>query len=165
MALNPSRSHTSRATVLVRCSSGERPMKRSALRIRCSERMFTYGDCSRCTASACLRMVSNIASPVVLTKSARTTVSFSVKTGARCAFHHQTPTARASTPAAAAAVPQDSLNGLERDTRAAAVTRLLEIAVARQAFQIRPHVGRRLVTGLPILVERFQDDALEILGY
>src|ERR1700727_4069698 len=40
--------------------------------------MFRYGDCSNCTASACCRVPSKTGSPVVLTKSASSTLSFSV---------------------------------------------------------------------------------------
>src|SRR5580704_14367101 len=40
--------------------------------------MFRYGDCSNCTASACFRVPSKTASPVVLTKSASSTLSFSL---------------------------------------------------------------------------------------
>src|SRR5271165_5605124 len=40
--------------------------------------MFRYGDCSSCTARACLSVPSKTASPVVLTKSASRTLSFSV---------------------------------------------------------------------------------------
>ena len=41
--------------------------------------MFKYGDCSSCTASACLSVPSNTESPVVFTKSASSTLSFSVR--------------------------------------------------------------------------------------
>src|SRR5580704_9204815 len=40
--------------------------------------MFRYGDCSNCTASACFSVPSKTESPVVLTKSASSTLSFSV---------------------------------------------------------------------------------------
>src|SRR5271165_1957210 len=40
--------------------------------------MFRYGDCSSCTAKACFSVPSKTASPVVLTKSASRTLSFSV---------------------------------------------------------------------------------------
>src|SRR6202041_3559130 len=39
--------------------------------------MFRYGDCSNCTARACFRVPSKTASPVVFTKSASRTLSFS----------------------------------------------------------------------------------------
>src|ERR1017187_2879028 len=43
-----------------------------------SERMLRKGDCPSCTASACFRASSKTASPVLLSKSATTTVSLSV---------------------------------------------------------------------------------------
>src|ERR1700740_1430605 len=51
--------------------------------MRDSETIFKYGDCSSCTASACFRVPSNTASPVVLTKSASSTLSFSVNLSER----------------------------------------------------------------------------------
>src|SRR5262249_39340941 len=47
-------------------------------RTRDSGNRFKYGDCSSCVASACLRVPSNTPSPVVFTKSVRSTESFSV---------------------------------------------------------------------------------------
>src|SRR5579863_8262842 len=78
MALMPWRWQISRATSLVMRSSGCRPMKRSPSRIFDSGTILRYGDCSSCTASACFRVPSKTESPVVLTKSASSTLSFSV---------------------------------------------------------------------------------------
>ena len=49
-----------------------------------SESMFRNGDWPSCTEIACFKVSSNTGSPVVLLKSARTTVSWSVSFGTRC---------------------------------------------------------------------------------
>src|SRR5580700_2159708 len=46
--------------------------------MRDSGRIFKYGDCSSCTASACFSVPSKTESPVVLTKSGSSTLSFSL---------------------------------------------------------------------------------------
>src|SRR5712692_10670858 len=102
MALAPSRMQISRATSLLRRASGGRPMKRRASRTRDSGNRFRYGDCSSCTASACFKVPSNTASPVVLAKSARTTVSFSVSALARRVRKNKPPPITAAINTAAA---------------------------------------------------------------
>src|ERR1700680_463900 len=77
-AFAPARKAISRASSVVIRSSGGGPLNPSAWRTRDSGRIFRYGDCSSCTASACFNVPSKTGSPVVFTKSARTTVSFSV---------------------------------------------------------------------------------------
>ena len=79
IALMFSRSQISRATLPVTRSSAGRPINWSALRIVLSGTRFKYGDCSNCTASACLRVPSKTGSPVVFTKSAKRMESFSVR--------------------------------------------------------------------------------------
>src|ERR1039458_1631588 len=78
-ALLPVRRQSSRATSAVTCSVGARPISFSVSPTLRSERMLRNGDCSRSTARACLRVPSKTGSPVELVKSARTTVSFSVR--------------------------------------------------------------------------------------
>ena len=53
-------------------------MKRNASESAIAAALFRYGDCSSCTASACFKVPSKTASPVVFTKSASRTESFSV---------------------------------------------------------------------------------------
>src|SRR5271157_1904557 len=79
--------------------------------MRDSGNRFRYGDCSSWTASACFRVPSKTASPVVLTKSARTTVSFSVSALARRERKNRPPPMRAaiSTAAAMAGILHDFL--------------------------------------------------------
>src|ERR1700681_3801223 len=100
--LAPSRRLISRATSLVMRSFGGRPMKPSASRTRDSGRIFRNGDCSSWTASACFRVPSKTGSPVVLTKSASTTVSFSVSALARRERKNKPPPIRAAINKAAA---------------------------------------------------------------
>src|SRR5713226_178565 len=83
VALLPARKQSSRARSEVRRSLGERPMKPSVSCTREEGITRRKGDCSRSTASACFNVPSNTGSPVVLAKSARTTVSFSVSFAAR----------------------------------------------------------------------------------
>src|SRR6202047_4027029 len=78
IALLPTRMHKSRVRSVVRRSSGERPMKVSVVWTRAGGTTRKNGDWSRSTASACFKGASNTGSPVVLAKSERTTVAFSV---------------------------------------------------------------------------------------
>src|ERR1017187_1764532 len=55
-----------------------RPIIRKVSLIFLSDRTFKKGDCSSSTASACFSASSKTVSPVLLSKSASTTVSFSV---------------------------------------------------------------------------------------
>src|SRR5208337_5077592 len=109
MALAPSRMQISRATSLLTRASGGRPIKRRASRMRDSGNRFRYGDCSSCTASACFRVPSKTESPVVLTKSASTTVSFSVRAWGRRERKNKPPPMRAaiSTAATTAGIVHD----------------------------------------------------------
>ena len=101
MALLPTRWHSSRATSPVIGCSGERPIRRSVADTLRSERIFRNGDWSRSTASACFSASSNTASPVLFSKSARTTVSFSDSAVARRPFNQRTPAATSATATAA----------------------------------------------------------------
>src|ERR1035441_4175648 len=101
-AFAPSRKPISRATSFVMRSPGWRPMKRRASRTRDSGRIFRNGDCSSWTANACFRVPSKTGSPVVLTKSARTTVSFSVRALARRERRNRPPATRTAIRATAA---------------------------------------------------------------
>src|SRR5882762_11101344 len=74
-----------------------------ALRTVWSGAMLRYGDCSNCTASACLSVPSKTASPVVLTKSARTIESFSVSFVPECDRQYR-PAPTSVTIAAAATI-------------------------------------------------------------
>src|SRR5437660_6301060 len=77
-ALLPVRKQISCATSRVTRSLGGRPIKRSVSPTLRSESTLRNGDCSKSTASPCFKAPSKTASPVVLPKSANTTVSFSV---------------------------------------------------------------------------------------
>src|SRR5882757_7462952 len=59
-------------------SSEGLPIYLRASWIRDCGKTFKYGDCSSCTASACLRVPSKTESPVVFTNSVRRIESFSV---------------------------------------------------------------------------------------
>src|SRR5437868_13520387 len=76
MAFTPARWQISRPTSPVMRSSEGLPMYFSASWIRDCAKMFKYGDCSSCTASACLRVPSKTESPVVLTNSVSRMESF-----------------------------------------------------------------------------------------
>src|SRR5882724_3358748 len=60
-------------------SSEGLPIYLRASWIRDCGKTFKYGDCSSCTASACLRVPSKTESPVVFTNSVRRIESFSVR--------------------------------------------------------------------------------------
>src|SRR5260370_42710161 len=79
MALTPWRWQISRPTSLLIRSEGGLPIYFSASCIRDCGKTFKYGDCSSCTASACLRVPSKTESPVVFTNSVRRIESFSVR--------------------------------------------------------------------------------------
>src|SRR6476660_3969924 len=82
-------------------SSGDRPIRRKASWILESGTRLRYGDCSSCTARACLSVPSKTGSPVVLTKSARRTPSFSVSREERLERRYTPrPMRTTSTPAA-----------------------------------------------------------------
>jgi len=83
MALLAVRWHTSLATSCDSRSSRDRPMKSNVWVTFRSESTLRKGDCSNCTRKACLRASSNTGSPVVLVKSASTSVSRSVSRWAR----------------------------------------------------------------------------------
>ncbi len=102
IALLPTRRHKSRARSVVRRSSGERPMKVSVVWIRAGGTTRKNGDWSRSTESACFRVPSNTGSPVVLAKSASTTVSFSVRALARRERKNKPPPITAAINTAAA---------------------------------------------------------------
>ena len=68
-------------------------MKRSVSLTRSSGKMLRNGVCPSCTPSACLRVPSNTASPVELTKSASNTVSLSVSAGERLEYNTPAVTA------------------------------------------------------------------------
>ena len=78
IALLPVRTQSSLATSWVIRSLGWRPMRCRVSPTLRSERMLRKGDCPSCTANACFRAPSKTASPVVLSKSANTIMSFSV---------------------------------------------------------------------------------------
>src|SRR5208337_5051809 len=61
---------------------------------------FKYGDCSSWIVSACFNVPSNTLSPVVLVKSARTMVFFSVSDGRRLERHLRNPMVPATTTSA-----------------------------------------------------------------
>src|ERR1700675_372794 len=77
--------------------------------MRDSGSTFRYGDCSNCTASACFRVPSNTASPVVLTKSARTIESLSVNFVLECDRQYNPALMSTTITAAAAAVAPNLL--------------------------------------------------------
>ena len=60
------------------------PIRRKVRWMACSGTMLRKGDCSSCTVSPCRRVPPNTASPVLLTRSARTIVSLSVSGLLRC---------------------------------------------------------------------------------
>jgi DnaJ-class molecular chaperone len=64
-------------------SSDLRPINRSVPCSRCSGSTLKYGDCRSCTSSASFSVSSNTCSPVLLVKSASTTVSRSAKARVR----------------------------------------------------------------------------------
>src|SRR5208283_5671932 len=59
--------------------------------------MFRNGDCPSCAEIACCKVSSKTASPVVLLKSASTTVSCSVRIGGRCERQYNPPATMAAT--------------------------------------------------------------------
>src|SRR5260370_8283580 len=77
-------------------------MKVSVVWIRAGGTRRKKGDWSRSTESACFRVPSNTGSPVVLAKSASTTVSFSVRALARRERKNKPPPITAAINTAAA---------------------------------------------------------------
>src|ERR1700730_662486 len=92
-ALLPDRWHTSRAKSCVNLSSGLRPISCNESATFRSERILRKGDCSRSTASACFRVSSKTRSPVLLSKSARITVSRSLNPWVRNVWKKAPPAA------------------------------------------------------------------------
>src|ERR1700745_239104 len=82
IALLPVRWHNSRVRSWVSLSLAGLPINRRVSWTFCAGRTLRKGDCDSCTDRACFKASSKTASPVVLVKSARTIVSFSVSTGA-----------------------------------------------------------------------------------
>src|SRR5258707_15808447 len=69
--------------------------------MRSSESKLKNGDCSSCTSRPWRRVPSKTESPVVLVKSARTTVSFSDSFEPECDTKYQAPAATSATAAPA----------------------------------------------------------------
>ena len=96
-ALPSARWQRSRATSGVSLVFAGLAISLSVARVLASDRMFRNGDCPSCAEIACFKVSSKTASPVVLLKSASTTVSCSVRIGGRCERQYNPPATMAAT--------------------------------------------------------------------
>ena len=82
-ALPPARWQRSLATSGASLLSGAFAISFSVARVLAFERMLRNGDCANCTEIACFKVSSKTGSPVVLAKSASTSMSSPVNLGVR----------------------------------------------------------------------------------
>ena len=125
---------TSRAKSRVSRSSFGFDINESVCAIRTSESRFKNGDWSSCDESPCRNVPSNTTSPVVLSKSATTTVSFSVRVETFLERQKRPPASRAARTTAAAVSCQDfRLPDFDDSGAAPAVDSLPRFTVSRSA--------------------------------